>query len=108
MLARTYDASGRLPPVASLLGSTGFLPVRRQHHVPCAGSFVRYLIDRYGLNPLKTYFASATFEDVAAVTEARIQAAYGHTVASLWDEWRAQNQVSAVALVAHDCCRRDG
>jgi hypothetical protein len=77
------------PPAAGGVapGQRGFLPVRQY---PCAGSFVRYLIDRYGLNPLKTYFASATFEDVAVVTEARFQAAYGHTVASLWDEWRAQ------------------
>jgi hypothetical protein len=90
VLARTYDASGRLPPVGSLLGSTDFFRFDINITYPCAGSFVRYLIDRYGLSPLKTYFASATFEDVAAVTETRFQAAYGHTVPSLWDEWRAQ------------------
>jgi hypothetical protein len=39
---------------------------------------------------LKTYFVSATFEDAAAVTEARFQAAYGRTIATLWEDWRAQ------------------
>ena len=88
-LARNYDATGRLPPVASLLGSTDFFRFDTNITYPCAGSFVRYLIDRYGLDPLQAYFRSATFEDAAAVTESRVQAAYGRPIASLWDEWRA-------------------
>jgi hypothetical protein len=89
-LARNYDATGRLPPVGSLLGSADFFRFDTNITYPCAGSFVRYLIDRFGLGPLKTYFASATFEDPASVTEARFQAAYGRTIATLWEDWRAQ------------------
>jgi hypothetical protein len=55
---------------------------------PCAGSFVRYLIEVHGLAPLKAYFTTTTFDDTTAVTESRFLSAYGRSVASLWEEWR--------------------
>jgi hypothetical protein len=76
--------------VRSLLGSTDFFRFDTNITYPSAGSFVRYLVDRYGLDPLKTYFASATFDDAAALTETRFQAAYARTIASVWDDWRSQ------------------
>jgi hypothetical protein len=88
VLARQYDAAGRLPPLASLLRSTDFFTVDANVTYPCAGSFVRYLIDTYGLAPLKAFFASAGFNDVPSVTESRFLAAYGRSVTSVWDEWR--------------------
>jgi hypothetical protein len=90
VLARGYDATGRLPAVSSLLRSSEFFNFDMNMTYPCAGSFVRYLIDTYGLAPLKAYFASSTFEDAAAITESKFLAAYGRPVASLWDEWRAR------------------
>jgi hypothetical protein len=56
---------------------------------PCAGSFVRYVIDAQGVAPMKRYFASATFDDAPSVTEARVLAAYGRSLSSMWDEWLA-------------------
>jgi hypothetical protein len=90
VLARGYDATGRLPAVSSLLRSSEFFNFDMNMTYPSAGSFVRYLIDTYGLAPLKAYFASSTFEDAAAVTESKFLAAYGRPVATLWDEWRAR------------------
>ena len=87
-LARQYDAAGRLPALSSLLRSSDFFTFDSNVMYPCAGSFVRYLIDTYGLASLKTYFAAATFDDAASVTESRFLAAYGRSVGSLWEEWR--------------------
>ena len=42
-----------------------------------------------GLAPLKAYFAAATFDDAPPVTESRFLAAYGRSVGSLWEDWRA-------------------
>ena len=89
-LARMYDASGQLPPLSSLLSSTDFFRFDTNITYPCAGSFVRYLIDTHGLGPFKTYLASATFDDAAGVTETRFQTAYGRTLASVWEEWRTR------------------
>lgn len=85
-----YDASGRLPPLASLLTSIDFFRFDTAITYPCAGSFVRHLIDDYGLGAFKTYVASATFDDAASVTEARFMTAYGRTLASVWEDWRTR------------------
>lgn len=90
VLARGYDATGRLPALSSLLRSADFFNFDTNMMYPCAGSFVRYLIDTRGLAPLKAYFAAATFEDAASVTESHFLAAYGRPVDALWEEWRAR------------------
>jgi len=87
-LARTYDASGRLPVLSALERSSDFFKVDTEVTYPCAGSFVRWLIDTYGLAPLKRYISSATFDDAASTTENRFQLAYGRSLASAWAEWR--------------------
>ena len=88
-LAKTYDASNQLPPLSSLLRSTNFFEFDTNVTYPCAGSFVRYLIDTYGLARFKAYVRSASFDDSAPTTEARFEAAYARTLASVWEEWRA-------------------
>ena len=89
--SRTREAGPTLPdaflPLSSLLRSTEFFGFDANVMYPCAGSFVRYLIDTYGLAPLKRYFASATFDDTASVTESRVLAAYGRSPSSLWNDW---------------------
>jgi hypothetical protein len=88
-LARSFELSGQLPALASLLRSTDFFRFDENLTYPCAGSFVHFLIETQGLAPLKAYFRLATFDDAPGLTESRFQSAYGRSVASLWDEWRA-------------------
>jgi hypothetical protein len=88
-LARTYDSTGRLPPVSSLMTGPDFFRFDANMTYPCSGSFVRYLLDRYGLDRFRSYASSAAFDDAAGVTETRFQAAYGRSVQALWDEWLA-------------------
>lgn len=88
-LARNYDAAGQLPPLPSLLRSTSFFDYDTNITYPCAGSFVRYLIDTHGLASFKAYVRAARFDDPPATTEARFEAAYGRSAAAAWDEWRA-------------------
>ena len=82
--------SGRLPPLPSRLTSIDFFRFDPAITYPGAGSFVRHLIDDYGLGAFKSYVASATFDDAAGVTQARFMTAYGRTLASVWEEWRAR------------------
>jgi hypothetical protein len=89
VLARQYDAAGRIPPLSSLLRSPDFFNFDANVMYPCAGSFVRYLIDTYGLARLKEYFGTATFDDGSSLTESRFLAAYGRSVSSVWNEWLA-------------------
>lgn len=88
-LAKNYDATGRLPTLPSLLRSTGFFDFDTNITYPCAGSFVRYLIDTYGLASFKALLRGATFDDAPSTSESRFQTAYGRSLASVWEEWRA-------------------
>ena len=88
-LARQHDAAGRLPALNALLRSPGFFDFDTNITYPCAGSFVRYLIDTEGLAKFKVYVRSARFEDPADGTEALFQATYGRSLGSIWQDWRA-------------------
>ncbi len=49
---RALRDQGRLPPLASLLGWSGFFSAAPARAYTAAGSFLRYLIDRYGSAPV--------------------------------------------------------
>ena len=89
VLARQLDVAGRLPAISALLQSTDFFRYDTEITYPMAGSFVRYLLDTYGLAPFKAFLRGAVFDAERSVTEARFQAAYGRSVAAAWAEWRS-------------------
>lgn len=89
VLARQYDQTGRLPALGSLLATSRFFDHDTNVTYPCAGSFVRYLIDTHGLDTFKTFLAAAGFEDPPSRTETRFLAAYGRPLAGVWAEWLA-------------------
>lgn len=87
-LARNTELSGAIPALSALLTSQGFFSFDANTMYPIAGSFVRYLIDTYGLARMKTLLNGASFDDAASRTQGRFLAAYGVTVDSAWSEWR--------------------
>jgi hypothetical protein len=88
-LARGYVLAGGLPALSSLLRGADFFDHDSNVTYPCAGSFVRYVIDTHGLAPFKAYVSSARFEDAGGTTEARFQTAFGRPLSDVWNEWRA-------------------
>lgn len=64
--------------VASRLSPFGFWTDRGAVSYTTMGSFVRYLLERYGPEPLKSVYATAAFESV-----------YGKPVRELAEEWSA-------------------
>ena len=88
-IAARFESVGQLPSLASLLESPSFFAHPEAIVYPIAGSWVRHLLDERGLAPLKTFFASTTFNATAAQTRAAFLAAYGVTLDSEWDRWRA-------------------
>ena len=88
-IAAEHLAANRIPAVAELLESPAFFSCDEEFTYPVAGSFVRFLIDRYGMAPLRAYFAGATFNDGAARSRSLFQAAYGTSLDAAWAEWRS-------------------
>jgi hypothetical protein len=56
---------------------------------PVAGSFVRFLIDRHGLPPLKELFATVGYTDAASAIRQHFQASYGFPIETVWSDWLA-------------------
>jgi hypothetical protein len=68
--------AGLAPTIASVMTTPGFYGASQNRAYTLAGSFVRYLLDRYGREPLRRAYRSG---DLAG--------AYGKSVAALGEEW---------------------
>ncbi|WP_176062948.1 type VI secretion system protein [Anaeromyxobacter diazotrophicus] len=75
---RALRDQGRLPPLASLLGPAGFWSAAPARAYTAAGSFLRFLLDRYG---------SAAV--LAAYAEDDVPRALGRSLPALEAEWQA-------------------
>lgn len=90
--ARGYLASGTLVlPLDRILETTGFRSISDSTlSYREAGSFVRFLIDRYGLDRVLAFFrAGGGPNDSAAVVKTRFLATFGVTLATAEEAWLA-------------------
>lgn len=82
---RAMAAAGMQPSIADLL-SLRFLTVSSARGYTTAGSFLRFLLDRYGAARLRALYGSG----------GDFEAAYGQPLATLEAEWRAM--IATIAL----------
>ncbi len=74
--SRAMRELGLAPPLENLLSMTGFWTAASSRSYTLCGSFVRFLIDRYGLPAFKQAFPDGA-----------VEASYGRTPAELIAEW---------------------
>ncbi len=74
--SRAMRELGLAPPMENLLSMTGFWTAASSRSYTLCGSFVRFLIERYGLPAFKQAFPTGAVEE-----------AYGRTTAELIAEW---------------------
>jgi hypothetical protein len=86
---RTYLRSGTLPlPLASYVTTTGFRGMSDQVlSYRYAGSFVRFLIERYGLPTVLQFFRPGSRDESLAAIRARLQDAFGRSLEDLAEDW---------------------
>ena len=88
-LARQFRQQGRLVPLGDLLTSTDFRKPDPNVTYPEAGSFMRYMLDLYGLDAIKRLFERGTPTDSADVVRQQVLAVYGRPIADLERDWWA-------------------
>ena len=88
-LARTFLRQRRIPALTALLRSPDFFSHSDAITYPTAGSFVRWLLDRYGLGAFRALLAGASFDDPAETTRQRFQTAYGMPLEDAWTAWQS-------------------
>ena len=83
--SRAMRELGLAPPVENLLSMTGFWTAASSRSYTLCGSFVRFLIDRYGLASFKRAFPNGA-----------VEASYGRTTVELIAEW--ENFVDGITM----------
>lgn len=86
-LVKRYKDGGVLIPIDNILDSFGFRSNDFTIVYPEAGSFVRYLIDTYGIAQLKNFFASSTYSDSKEEIKTKFQSAYGVSINDVEQDW---------------------
>jgi len=86
-VARRYYAAGRLVPVETLLTGNAWGQAPADLTYPEAGSFVRFLIDAYGLEPMKEVFRVIPYTDPPEVILTKFEGIYGMSLRAAEAEW---------------------
>ena len=91
---RALEAMGSAPDVSELM-SLRFLEVSASRSYMTAGSFLRFMLEHYGAQRLRTVYRNG----------GDFQAAYGQPFDELQDEWRAMIETVAVPREAIEASR---
>lgn len=87
--ARTFRRQGTLVELGRLLASSDFRRLDPNVTYPEAGSFVRFLLDRHGLETLKRLFRDVGYSESAVSVRQRFEATYGSTIEDAERAWWA-------------------
>ena len=89
-LTRQFRQQGRFVPLASLTESASWRSQDPNVAYPESGSFMRWLIDEYGLDRIRALYARTTgSNEAAAGVRAAFQAVYGQSLDELEQAWVA-------------------
>jgi hypothetical protein len=87
--SKQYLQAGQLPALSSLLDQDTFEAFDSNMSYPIAGSFVRYLIDTYGISAVLKLFPGASYSDSPATTMSRFQDVFGKSFTDAEQDWHA-------------------
>jgi hypothetical protein len=90
-LARNYQRAGQLPHATDIVTSDAFQHSGISSSVTyaAAGSFMEYLVEKYGISKSLDLFRSMSREVAFSVIDARFRQIYGISLAQADSDWRA-------------------
>ena len=86
-LSKGFNQNGKIPPLSKLIGAHSFWDYDQNMTYPISGSFVRYLIDNYGLVKMKALIQCSKFEDSSTKIRNDFYTIYSITIDSAWNAW---------------------
>jgi len=87
--AKTFRRQGALVPLDRLLASADFRRVDPNVTYPESGSFVRFVLERYGLDRVKQFFRTGSPSDPPESVRQQFQTVYGRSIADVEHDWWA-------------------
>ena len=88
-LAKGFMQANRLSFVQDICDTDSFRKLDDSVSYPAAGSFVEFLIERYGMTRVKNFFTSSTRDDSRTTIHTKFQQAFGISVADADQAWRS-------------------
>jgi len=88
-VARGFRATGQLLPIASIAETAVFRTRDELVTYPESGSFVRYLVDTEGLDPLRRLFGTIGIDAPLATVRSVFQQTYGFSLEEAERRWLA-------------------
>lgn len=88
-LARSFKAAGRLIPLGSIIETSGFRTFDSNVTYPESGSFVKFVLGRFGLPAVKEFFRRGAPADNAATVRQTFQAVFGRSFDQCEQDWLA-------------------
>jgi len=87
ILARDYYFNNNLPTIDSLLTNDSFWRIDPEITYPVTGSFIRYLIDTFGIDQFKEFVYISDFFDSDSTIRTNFHSVYNNKIDSAWNEW---------------------
>jgi hypothetical protein len=88
-ITRSARQGGRLPALSTIVETAGFRAIDPNLAYPVSGSFVRYVLDRFGLAPIKEFFRRGTPNDSAETLRTQFLAVFGISFEQAEQDWLA-------------------
>lgn len=86
-LAKQFKQTGKLIALDNLLESNGFRSYPSEITYPEAGSFIRFMIDSFGLENMKDIFRTGSKDDSKEIIKEKFKALYGFSIEQAEKEW---------------------
>jgi hypothetical protein len=87
--ARNFRRQGTLVPFDRLIATSDFRSINPDVTYPEAGSFVRFVLDTYGLDRVKQFFRTGSLLDTADSVRRQFAAVYNRSIADVERDWWA-------------------
>lgn len=86
-ITKELKQSGNLPSLSELLGTISYWDYSSQVTYPVSGSFVRYLIDNYGIEKMKSLISISGFYDTKDKIHDNFYEIFEFTIEDAWSDW---------------------
>ena len=85
--AANFRANGELPRLSDIVETDAFRQLDDNRSYPIAGSFLSFMLDSHGIEPMKQFFRNGSREARRADIEREFSAAFGITLSDAEGQW---------------------
>ena len=86
-IAYELNKNSQIPPLDSLLIMSKYFKYNENKSYPISGSFVKYLIEKYGLDTFYSFIKNCDWQNSLIEIKLKFKKTYKEELSSCWDDW---------------------